>query len=294
MEQALCNFQPACVICGVTDDLTRDHIRPVSQGHALEPGNAVRLCRACNSFKRDRDLEELPPEIAERLEPAAAKFKEFWEAGCAVKGIREPFEAIEWPPPAPDPTVIALLRRLHSGDECAIPDLARYLEVRGDDRAGAISALTKLESVVEEIRTEDNELAYQVQFLRDGRSCGGSYFRLRSPQDIEESLAKHVRELLRRHRTTEVWRRLGLSDNDANALWQYFGIGPPPGGMSARQYHKAQKLRQVGGIAMSVLPGDALPGGVSVQQIAVREGVRVQTVRNRILQALDRLDAPQV
>jgi hypothetical protein len=78
MEQALRTIQPACVVCGDVDDLTTDHARPLLRGYGLEPGNAVRLCRTCNSFKTDRDFDMLPPKMANKIEAATAQFKEYW------------------------------------------------------------------------------------------------------------------------------------------------------------------------------------------------------------------------
>jgi hypothetical protein len=75
MEGALCTFQPACVLCPATDDLTNHHVRPLGRGGRLEPGNAVRLCRACNSWVRNRGPEKLAPRLARKLETAAAQFK---------------------------------------------------------------------------------------------------------------------------------------------------------------------------------------------------------------------------
>src|SRR5258708_18659624 len=79
MEDALLAFQPVCVICGVGGDLTKDHVRPISDAHGLKPGNVVRLCRACNSSKGDNELNELGPEIATTIETTASSFKDYWD-----------------------------------------------------------------------------------------------------------------------------------------------------------------------------------------------------------------------
>ena len=65
-KRALCAFQPKCLLCGRSDDLTNQHVRPSIHGGELRPGNAVRLCRSCNSWIHDREVEELPPENGRR------------------------------------------------------------------------------------------------------------------------------------------------------------------------------------------------------------------------------------
>jgi 5-methylcytosine-specific restriction endonuclease McrA len=243
MERALRDFQPARVVCGVTADLTTDHVRALSSGHGLEPGNAVRLCRACNSFKNRRGLGELPNEMASRLQIAARSFKEFWGGERTALKDQEAPTTAGWPPPVPDPVLIGLLRAVEAGDCTAIPALAEWLEDRGDPRATSIRKVTSVQTILQ---------------------------------------------------SNEMWRRLGLTGDDANALRQYFGLGPP-GAMSARQARKALRLQESATSCVDsapVLPGDALPGGISVQAIASRERVRVQTARNRIIQAVLRLTIP--
>ena len=44
-------FGGKCYNCGTTESLTHDHHKALSRGHALEPGNAVLLCKPCNSSK---------------------------------------------------------------------------------------------------------------------------------------------------------------------------------------------------------------------------------------------------
>jgi len=43
-----------CVFCGATEDLTLDHIIPVSKGGENTKSNIQRLCRRCNSSKGNR------------------------------------------------------------------------------------------------------------------------------------------------------------------------------------------------------------------------------------------------
>ena len=84
MERSLRSFQPACVLCDIPNDLTTHHVRPLIGGHGLEPGNAVRLCRGCNSFIWIRPLSDLSTSQSNKLEMAAARFKEHWENGAAT------------------------------------------------------------------------------------------------------------------------------------------------------------------------------------------------------------------
>lgn len=78
MERLLRQTQQECAICGATSDLVTDHVRPLSRGHGLEPGNAARLCKACNSKKHCKELHELPEDWQNRLKAAAESFKVYW------------------------------------------------------------------------------------------------------------------------------------------------------------------------------------------------------------------------
>ena len=51
-------FHNQCANCGSIHDLCIDHHYPLSKGHALSRGNAVILCRSCNSSKWDKPPEE--------------------------------------------------------------------------------------------------------------------------------------------------------------------------------------------------------------------------------------------
>jgi 5-methylcytosine-specific restriction endonuclease McrA len=79
MELKLKNFQAACIICGETENLHIDHVRPLAKGFPLVPGNAVVLCGSCNHTKSDKSLDRLPEPIASLLLEEALHFKAFWE-----------------------------------------------------------------------------------------------------------------------------------------------------------------------------------------------------------------------
>ena len=80
MQMSLLSLQPCCVICGEQDNLTVDHVRPLSKGHGLKPGNAAVLCGSCNSKKHNKSLDELPNKIVAKLVKAAEVFKKHWAA----------------------------------------------------------------------------------------------------------------------------------------------------------------------------------------------------------------------
>ncbi len=85
MEQALVAFYPNCVLCNGNDRMTTDHVRPLSKGHGLAPGNAVRLCVSCNSIKQARDLDKLPDDMRVKLLEAARQFEKHYllaSRGC--------------------------------------------------------------------------------------------------------------------------------------------------------------------------------------------------------------------
>jgi hypothetical protein len=48
----------ACVYCGATENLTTDHIIPLSKGGIDIPANTVLACSTCNSSKGGRDVFE--------------------------------------------------------------------------------------------------------------------------------------------------------------------------------------------------------------------------------------------
>jgi len=80
MHTLLTNLQTSCVICGSTDNLAVDHVKPLSKGNGLCPGNAVVLCHSCNSRKKNRDLSKLPHEWRDKIERAATQFLSAWDS----------------------------------------------------------------------------------------------------------------------------------------------------------------------------------------------------------------------
>lgn len=78
MEVALKEFQSKCILCGSTEDLTIDHVFPLSKGNGLNPGNVVILCRHHNSIKATKDLYDLPIEMSIKLVVNAVLFEEYW------------------------------------------------------------------------------------------------------------------------------------------------------------------------------------------------------------------------
>lgn len=79
MEVKLKEIQSECVLCGSKENLAVDHMLPVSKGYGLRPGNAVILCKSCNSRKSNKVLQELPIEIQSKLVAAAEEFRIKWE-----------------------------------------------------------------------------------------------------------------------------------------------------------------------------------------------------------------------
>lgn len=78
MGRLLSQLQPCCVICGSIDRLAVDHVKPLSKGNPLRPGNAVVLCISHNSAKRTKDLSQLPIEWQAKIEIAAQQFLNAW------------------------------------------------------------------------------------------------------------------------------------------------------------------------------------------------------------------------
>lgn len=55
LSRRMIRRQPWCTWCGETEDLTADHIVPLSRGGASSPANVQVLCRACNTRRRHQD-----------------------------------------------------------------------------------------------------------------------------------------------------------------------------------------------------------------------------------------------
>jgi 5-methylcytosine-specific restriction endonuclease McrA len=51
----------ACIYCGSRDDLTLEHIIPLSRGGANHRANLAMACWPCNKTKRDRLPHEFTP-----------------------------------------------------------------------------------------------------------------------------------------------------------------------------------------------------------------------------------------
>lgn len=80
MNQLLLSLQTSCAICGASSHLVVDHVKPLSKGNGLYPGNAIVLCHSCNSKKQSRDLTELPREWQDKIERAASQFLSAWNS----------------------------------------------------------------------------------------------------------------------------------------------------------------------------------------------------------------------
>jgi len=85
MELALKHLFPTCVVCGLSDRLCVDHVKPLIMGYGLCPGNAVILCVSCNSKKRSRLPNELPDDMRIPILNAAQQFKDYWKVKWDVR-----------------------------------------------------------------------------------------------------------------------------------------------------------------------------------------------------------------
>lgn len=78
-EILLFSIQKSCTICESVSNLAIDHVFPLSKGFGLKPGNAVVLCKSCNSTKSNRNLESLPLDWQYKIRKAAKEFEDAWE-----------------------------------------------------------------------------------------------------------------------------------------------------------------------------------------------------------------------
>ncbi len=137
MKEALYALQPRCLLCEESGNPNIHHVRPVSHGYGKRPGNAVRLCGACNRFIYDREPSQLTPRMAAILESGAAQFKEYWDGKCDATAVRTVTPVVARPKD-PDPALVAILEAVEHGEDAAILALARWLEERRDPSATAI------------------------------------------------------------------------------------------------------------------------------------------------------------
>lgn len=75
-----------CIYCGSTEDLSFDHIIPLSKGGPDIISNQVLACRSCNSSKRDKDIfywfglerkEQIPSVVLSKYLKLVFDFHEF-------------------------------------------------------------------------------------------------------------------------------------------------------------------------------------------------------------------------
>ena len=249
MENAIRRFQSACVICGATEYLATHHVQPLRLGHGKEPGNAVRLCRDCNSLIGMRGPRELPPDMARKLETDAIKFKEHWDSGCATP-MASVAASAEDTLKAPASAFVALLHALESGDDTAILALADWLEESGDPRARALRAVAKWKIVVQKRQTKAGEARYRVEYRLDGK-----IWRSMVPITPMDDYSHCFLEERKYHQIAETWRRLGLKQTQIDILKLYLGI-------------------------------NSMGHADSIEEIAQQQSKPVQTIRHRIAFAL--------
>jgi len=97
LEKYLNEFFSCCVMCYSEKDLTVDHLIPLfpedgTKGFPLQPGNALILCRKCNSKKRNKILTDLPNHLSHKLIFAAKSFK----INAIIEGlVKKDFELVQ-------------------------------------------------------------------------------------------------------------------------------------------------------------------------------------------------------
>ena len=89
-------LQPWCVDCGAHDDLTGDHIIPVSEDPTLayEVLNIAVRCRTCNSRRGNRCTDEerqavLTPASAQGAPGQVLRLRRRNRRSCTVSGVRD-------------------------------------------------------------------------------------------------------------------------------------------------------------------------------------------------------------
>lgn len=78
MESALRELFTECVWCGGIDKLATAHVRPLSRGYGLIPGNASILCIHCNSRQFNKLPEEMSTEECSLILESAELFRLQW------------------------------------------------------------------------------------------------------------------------------------------------------------------------------------------------------------------------
>ena len=51
-------YDSQCVVCGTNENITADHIIPISRGGSHSEGNLQPLCKSCNSQKQSKTMTE--------------------------------------------------------------------------------------------------------------------------------------------------------------------------------------------------------------------------------------------
>lgn len=87
MENFIHIYFTSCVVCGEKNDLTVDHVIPLSKGGGLVPGNATILCRSCNSAKNTKLLKQLDKQVSRKIKDSAKRFEYAWNIVSSDKYV---------------------------------------------------------------------------------------------------------------------------------------------------------------------------------------------------------------
>lgn len=79
-----------CRNCGATDDLSIDHIKPLSKGGANRFSNMQTLCKACNLAKADKPGSLAPKRRRAPKPPARESRRSRLEWAYSVLGLNDP------------------------------------------------------------------------------------------------------------------------------------------------------------------------------------------------------------